>query len=117
MGSLKKFNEYFYPETEVPNTENTSKVSPEKMKELEELSRGKKIEVTVGEYKITKPSELDGGYVITKGDGKAMQVKEGTVKKKGGAAYTDLELAVLDVLNGEAAFESRRHRMHKRNRV
>jgi len=117
MAILKKYNEYFYPETETPKSENTSKVSPEQMKELEELSMGKRNEVKVGDYTITKPSELDGGYVITNGEGKTMQVREETVKRKGGAAYTDLELAVLDVLNGTAAFESKKHRINRRQRL
>jgi len=117
MAILKKYNEFYYPETEIPKSEKTSKVSQEEMKELEELSMGKRNEVKIGEYTITKPSELDGGYVITNGEGKTMQVREGTVKKSGGAAHTDLELAVLDVLDGTATFESRNHRINRRDRL
>jgi len=121
MKTLRKFNEYFYSEgeemMEKPDTDMKNQLSKEEMKDLEDLSRGKNFEVRVGDYTVTKPSELDGGYVITDSKGKTMQIRPDQVEKKSKSVDVDVELAVLDVLTGKKMFESRRHRASKRNRV
>jgi hypothetical protein len=97
MGMLKKFNEYFYKSV---SEEMDSDVEMEKDTELEgsdleKLVNGEVNQVEIEGYVVSRPSELDGKYLIVK-DGKHAQRSS--------------EQEVLDIITGKAVFESRKHR-------
>lgn len=110
MGVLSKFNEFYYPEDKNMKMDKPSgghQISKEEMSKLEELRDGKITEVQVGEFTVSRPSELDGGYLVANQEGKHQQIRadKGDYKSE-----LDAELKVLDILRGKVILESRRHR-------
>lgn len=89
MGNLRKFNEYFYEGSEKPESEIGS---------LEELNSGEVNELNMGDFTVTKPSELDGKFLVVNKDGKHTKA--------------ETEQEVMDILSGKKVLESKKHRRH-----
>lgn len=93
---MKKFNEFnSFDEREMDGEIESPK---EDMSELEKLESGEVNKVEINGFHVSKPSELDGEFLIDK-DGKHM--RKSNIQE------------VVDVVTGKAVFESRRHRRHK----
>ena len=111
MSNLRKFNEFYYPEGEGMDMDMDKpkryQISTEERQSLEDLRDGKTNEVQVGEFTVTRPSELDGGYLVANQEGKHQQIH---CTKGDHKSELDAELKVLDILRGKVILESRRHR-------
>ena len=109
MRVLRKFNETFYPEVdqEIKKPENGNVLTKENMEDLKAVKTGKKTEAVIGDFTVSRPAELDGGYLVINVEGKHQQI---SLKDKSYESETHLEQKVLDIVTGKILLESKRYK-------
>jgi hypothetical protein len=114
MKVLNKFYEFHYPQGEDMKMDKPSggnQFQEGDMKKLEDLRDGKITEVQIGEFTVSRPSELDGGYLVANDEGKHQKIM---IDGNSYQSNLKAELKVLDILQGRAMLESRSHRRSKK---
>lgn len=113
MESMKKFNEFFYPEKDIESNQQDSnqyQITKEEMDKLEKLSKGQISEVKLNGFTISKPSEFDGkAFLIVNKEGKHQKIEfDGNYP-----SMAEAERKILDIISGKIILESKRHKGHK----